>query len=203
MRRGKWSLIKRHHGMAGSTRLNCDHFWFLTGSVSRRFVRERCGKLPNLSQTGTIQRRASTNGSPFPAGFEAATLVVDGRVDADRVGKPFVSTSICRLMPDTSLPLSKPFCSTISVLRTLCASTISKVVCSCRPRSRRNARTAFFLRQLPRGCDRHRGSSPIYCECGRCAVACRNQDYCSCGFTSQKTNKEFLRREADAKAPLE
>ena len=62
--------------------------------------------------------------------FQSTSPICDvGGGDMDHMRcNPFVSTPICRLMPDTSLPPSKAFCSAVSVFLTLCASTIRKGV---------------------------------------------------------------------------
>ena len=74
--------------------------------------------------------------------LEAGVKHGDGAGDA--LGSPFVSTPMCRLMPETFVPASKPLCSAVSVFLTLCASTIRKVVFASCPRPRRTSPTTFF-----------------------------------------------------------
>jgi hypothetical protein len=52
---------------------------------------------------------------------------------------------MCRLMPDTFLPASYPFCSALSVFFTLCASTIKKLVMALRPRLARPSSSGIQL----------------------------------------------------------
>ena len=70
--------------------------------------------------------------------------VTSAVVTATAWGKPCVSTAICRLMPETFLPASYPFCSALSVFFTLCASTMTKLVVALRPSLVRASPTDFF-----------------------------------------------------------
>ena len=78
----------------------------------------------------------------------AAAIGHLGRGTAIAWGNPCVSTAMWRLMPETFLPASQPFCSALSVFFTLCASSIKKPGMALRPSFSRASPTGF-LRPAP------------------------------------------------------
>ena len=89
----------------------------------------------------TCLRRSAQRSKAASAPLRSVTSAV---VMAIACGSPCVSTAMWRLMPDTRLPASKPFCPAVSLFFTLCASTIKKLVKLLRPCLARSSPTDFF-----------------------------------------------------------
>jgi len=96
---------------------------------------------PSTSIVSTAEKFSVAWLTKRSAPSRSVTLAVETAIPC---GKPFVSTAMCRLMPDTFFPASYPFSLAQSVFFTLCASTMTMLVLALRPLKIRASPTDFF-----------------------------------------------------------